>query len=72
MARPLWQLLSEEASVLTCEECFVVMEYYAEILASGDIRLLPMIMERLKRCPRCEVQFREALYILSKGQRSRD
>lgn len=69
--RPLWQLMLEEPERLTCEECTAVMEYYAEILASGDDMLLPAIMARLKRCPRCEVELREAVSMLADGQRRR-
>jgi len=52
--RPLWQLLLDDPSDLTCDECFAVMEYYAEMLAKGRIDLLPEIMEHLKGCPDCE------------------
>jgi hypothetical protein len=33
---PLWQLLLEDPSHLTCDKCFAVMEYYAEVLAMGS------------------------------------
>jgi len=40
MAHSLWQLLikainPEEELHLTCEECFVLLEYDAELLAAG-------------------------------------
>jgi hypothetical protein len=61
MARPLWQLLLEDPSDLTCEECFAVMEYYAEVLAMGSTDLLRGVIEHLKECPDCRLQHREAL-----------
>jgi hypothetical protein len=66
--RPLWKLLLENPSDLTCDECFSVMEYYAELLDKGSADLLPAVIEHLKGCPRCEVQHREALRHLVAGQ----
>ncbi len=67
-ARPLWQLLLDDPSDLTCDECFAVMEYYAEMLAKGRTDLLPKIMEYLKGCPDCETEYGEALSYLVAGQ----
>jgi len=61
MVRPVWQLLLEDPSDLTCDECFAVMEYYAELLAEGSTDRFPEVIERLKECPPCEVQHREEL-----------
>jgi hypothetical protein len=61
MPRALWQLLLEDPSVLNCDECFAVMEYYAEVLAKGGADLLPEIIEHLEKCPDCRLQHREAL-----------
>jgi hypothetical protein len=66
--RPLWQLLSEDPSDLTCDECFAVMEYYAEVLARGGDRLLPKVLEHLRRCPSCEARHRKALRHLMASQ----
>lgn len=68
MARQLWQLLLEDPSNLTCDECFAVMDYYAELLAEGGADLLPEVIERLKECPPCEVQHREELRHLITSQ----
>ena len=68
MVRPLWQLLLEDPSDMTCDECFSVMDYYAELLANGSTDLLPEVIERLKECPPCEVQYREELRHLMAGQ----
>jgi len=66
MARQLWQLLLDDSKDLTCEECFAVMEYYAEVLASGGDRLLPKVLDHLNNCPECALQHSEALRRLSK------
>ena len=68
MVRPLWQLLLENPSDLTCDECFAVMEYYAELLAKGSTDLLPEVIEHLKGCPNCEARYREALRHLIASQ----
>ncbi len=64
MAPPLWQLLLRESSGLNCDECFAVMEYYAEKLAVGGADLLPKVQD----CPDCEVNYREALHRLEMNQ----
>ena len=66
--RPLWQLLLEDPSDLTCDECFAVMEYYAEAVAKGGVGLLPKVLEHLRRCPSCEAQHRQALRRLMASQ----
>ena len=68
MVRPLWQLLLEDPSDLTCDESFAVMEYYAEFLARGNADLLPEVIKHLEGCPHCEVRHREALRHLIAGQ----
>ena len=61
MTKPLWQLLQEEPSTLTCDECFAVMEYYAELLAQGGETLLPEIIKHLDGCPSCRIEHHAAL-----------
>jgi predicted polyphosphate/ATP-dependent NAD kinase len=61
MVRPLWQLVLEDPSNLTCDECFALMECYAEVLAGGGTTILPQVLNHLKRCPYCAAQHREAL-----------
>jgi hypothetical protein len=64
----LWQLVLEDPSDLTCDECFALMEYYAEVLTRGGTTLLPKVLEHLKRCPYCASQHREALRRLAASQ----
>jgi hypothetical protein len=66
MRNTLWQLLQEEPSALTCDECFAVMEYYAELLAQGGEALLPEIMKHLDGCPPCQMEHYAALRRLVK------
>jgi hypothetical protein len=68
MVRPLWQLLLEDPSDLTCDECFALMVYYSDLLATGGLGLLPVVIERLKRCPDCEPQYRDVLRSLPASQ----
>jgi hypothetical protein len=65
MVRPLWQLLLDDPSDLTRDECFALMEYFAELLARGRVDLLPRIIDHLKRCPHCKGEYREALRFLA-------
>lgn len=68
MAEVLWQLLREEPSSLSCDECFAVMEYYAELLARGGIALLPEVMKHLEGCPSCQTEHRVALERLVRSE----
>jgi hypothetical protein len=61
MSEVLWQLLREEPSTLTCDECFAVKEYYAELLAQGGEMLLPAIEKHLVGCPCCQTEHRASL-----------
>jgi hypothetical protein len=65
MVRSLWQLLLDDSSDLNCDECFALMEYYAELLTRGRVDLLPTIIEHLERCPHCEREYRETLRCLA-------
>jgi hypothetical protein len=61
MIRPLWQLLLDNPENLDCDECFAVMEYWAELLAQVGDELWPSIKKYLVRCPDCRLEHREAL-----------
>jgi hypothetical protein len=63
-SRPLWQLLllvneSEGSVQLTCEECFILLEYDADLLAAGARldEILPSIRHHLNLCAKCQVRF---------------
>jgi hypothetical protein len=64
MTRPLWQLLMSSHNrdpdeSLTCDECFVVLEYYAEQLVAGiDPEVLRQpVRHHLARCSKCRKNF---------------
>ena len=56
MIRPLWQLLLDDPANLDCDECFAVMECWAEMLAQAGADILPGIKKHLVRCPDCYVE----------------
>ena len=68
MLRPLWQLMLDDPENLDCDECFAVMEYWAELLAQAGAALFPGIKEYLARCPDCYAEYREALHRLEINQ----
>jgi len=57
--RPLWQILTPAAhspnTTLTCDECFVALEYLADrINAGADLQVVWQAAQRhLARCPDC-------------------
>jgi hypothetical protein len=71
MIRSLWQLLLDDPENLDCDECFAVMEYWADLLAWAGADLLPDIERYLVRCPDCRIEYREALHRLEAAQSER-
>ena len=61
----MWQLLLEDPSHLTCDECFALMEYYAEVLTRCGTGILAKVLDHLEKCPSCGPQHREALHRLA-------
>jgi hypothetical protein len=66
MSRPLWQLLAygldlDNGQELTCDECFAVLEFYADLLASGadPQKLYQPVRRHLAHCPNCCKQFQQ-------------
>jgi hypothetical protein len=62
-SRPLWQLLlltntSSVSVQLTCEECFALLDYDAELLAGGVAlhQIWPAIRYHLSLCEECRVK----------------
>jgi uncharacterized protein with PIN domain len=75
MSRPLWQLLVHELDFdngqeLTCEECFAVLEYYADLLACGanPEKLHQPMHRHLAHCPNCRKQFQQWIKHLEGNQ----
>ena len=62
--RSLWQLLllTRDAGSpvqLTCEECFSLLEYDAELLTNGITpdEIQPVVSRHLSLCPQCRAKF---------------
>jgi hypothetical protein len=62
-SRSLWQLLllTHDASMpvqLTCEECFTLLEYDAELLAGGAVldAIRPAVNRHLSLCSKCKAK----------------
>ena len=77
---PLWQVLlhatADQQDPLSCEECFVVMDYLADLLSTGHPaqHVLSMGEKYLQRCPECREEHRRAmaeLLLSSTGNRQR-
>ena len=68
MVKPLWKLLLQYPSKLTCDECFAVLEYYSELLTLGGPDLLPTVAKHLQGCPDCWIEHQEALHRLEAAQ----
>ncbi|RPI94719.1 MAG: hypothetical protein EHM40_05620 [Chloroflexi bacterium] len=73
--RSLWELLlltcdTGKSVRLTCEECFILLGYDADLLAGGapleEIR--PIVNHHLALCPECQARFDEWLEELNGEQ----
>ena len=58
--RPIWKILALAAEngarvPLTCDECFVILEFLADVAMGGakEEYLLELVRRHLKRCPCC-------------------
>jgi predicted anti-sigma-YlaC factor YlaD len=79
MTRPLWQLLtsplnSDYDKPLTCEECFVILEYYADQLVAGTDpeTLRESVRQHLDHCPGCREYFASQLDRLENSLKASD
>lgn len=71
--RPLWQLLvlARKPDIpvqLTCEECFALLEYDADLLAADAFsdQIRPSIMHHLALCSGCQTKFEDWLASLDR------
>lgn len=78
MNRPLWQLLnlsyaSKVEAPLSCEECFLVLEYYADRFEAGQPpdALQAAVREHLARCDDCRQRMESWIDALQSKPRSR-
>ncbi len=68
MSRSLWQLLIETRNIkddmhLTCDECFMLLEYDADLLVAGAHfdELQTAIRNHLALCSECQVELADRL-----------
>ena len=66
--RPLWQLLSltrdsKKTVSLTCQECFALLEYDADLLVVGanPAEVRPIVSHHLVLCSSCKSQLEDWL-----------
>lgn len=69
--RLLRQLEQTELDEISCDECFELLDVFAEVAYTSDDadRLLPMVRKHLDLCQDCREEF-EALMAALKGSRS--
>ena len=77
MSSPLWKILlklrqNQSDASLTCDECFVILDYLADQAARGTPweTLQQMAREHLARCPGCREVHWGRLRELEKAVRS--
>ena len=68
MSRSLWQLLIQARNLkddmhLTCDECFMFLEYDADLLVAGAHfdELQPAIRNHLALCSECQLELADRL-----------
>jgi hypothetical protein len=72
LEKPIWELLLAEPSKLTCEECYAVIEYYADMLGDDHDTLFPVIERYLRDCPGGVLEEHLAMYrMMARWQQTR-
>ena len=79
IARPLWRLLlaianQENEFALNCDECFLVLEYLAEICAHEDTnfeKLSNLVKKHQASCPDCHDYYIQQLENLEAFRQTR-
>lgn len=72
MAASLWRILlklEETGVALTCDECFVILEFLADQAINGAdmVQLLASVERHLARCPECYEHHLQRLHELERG-----
>lgn len=73
MVQPLWQVLLHVAQsddeLLSCDECFVLMDYLSDLLTDGanSEHVLALADRYLSRCPNCEAEYAADLNTITPG-----
>lgn len=76
MIRPLWKIFlnivdGEKDSEKTCDECFLIMEYFADQAVYGvdNEKLLESARKHLAKCPECREHHLKRLREMEKRYR---
>ena len=73
IVQPLWQVLVHVAQSddepLSCDECFVLVDYLSDLLADGlnSEHVLTLADRYLSRCPNCETEYMLNLNTITPG-----
>lgn len=70
MGQKAWQILLQaavetEANEMDCEECFELLDQYADLIIAGTppAEIMPLVKQHLNHCDCCTHQF-EALLVM--------
>ena len=68
----LWQVLlhaaqAEDGESLSCQECIILLDTAADLLAEGlpSQEVMPIVRKHLNRCPACTQEYQQALAALN-------
>lgn len=74
MAKPLWKTLlnlaiEAEEYGLSCEECYNLMDQYADMLNSGlePSEVMLLVKQHLSHCPDCDELFQTMLLVVQEA-----
>lgn len=74
MSQPLWKTLlnlaiESEEEGLHCEECYNLLDQYAEILDSGVelSQVMTLVKLHLNHCPNCDELFEALLFMVEEA-----
>lgn len=75
--RPLWKtllnlVLEEEKIGLNCEECYNLMDQYADMLDSGvpPSEVMGLVKQHLSHCPNCDELFQSMLLMIQEADQN--
>lgn len=73
-SKPLWltllNLATEDEPVLGCQECYTLMDQYADMLLAGNdpCEVMLLVKEHLDHCPGCEEMFETLIYMVNEAE----
>jgi len=71
---PMWRTLLESALEtkeyeITCEECFNLLDLYADLLIEGTepAEIMPNVKQHLKQCHCCEAELEALMFMIKEA-----